>query len=153
MGEPGGQERPIRQEKVQAKTANRTGIEDILFAGSSYKLSDTEGYGAPEAVRDLHKGLPDFMLKTKNATDSIEEINKDRENGTEGYLPVFENIHSRVKLPLIDDTRIPPTEWRVTAGKDGKEAPILEQYYGDLVELQDDNGEYTLRIKNPNHDV
>lgn len=149
MSEPGGQERPVRKEIVQAKTVNRTGIEDILFAGSSYKLSDTEGYGAPEAVRDLPTGLPDFMLKTKNVTDSVEEINKDRARGAEGYLPVFENLHSKIEFPPIDDTRIPPREWRVTAGKDGNETPILEQYYGELVELQENNGEYVLRIKNP----
>lgn len=149
MSEPGGQERPVRREIVQAKTVNRTGLEDLLFAGSSYKVSETEGYGTPEAIRDLPKGLPDFMLRAKNAQDPIEEVNKDRAHGVEGMLPVFENMHSRVELPRIDESRVAPSEWVVAAGKDGNEVPVLVPYYVDLVELQEENGKYTLRIKNP----
>lgn len=142
----------VKERPKMAQAVNRTGVEDLLFAGSSFKLSDTEGYGLTEATRDLRAGkvLPDFMFQVKNPDflSKRGEINEDRKHGIRGYLFVFQNIHSQAELPPIGEDGKSPHEWPVKAGMDGTEIPIIDPNYKEYVEVgKNKNGGYTLRLK------
>lgn len=157
MTEPGGVEKikqAIRSTELSlTNPVNRTGVEAILFSGSSIPTSDPlRPYNTAQLIKDgKDKSIPPFLMaieKKPASPDEVARVKADRAKGISGMMHAFTNVHVEVGLPPINDEGESIPDWPVRAGKDGKETPVLDEQYGDIaVIVLGENGVWHLRFK------
>lgn len=155
MTEEGALERMRRTEAVTTSPINRTGVEGLLFAGSSIPTSDPQKpYDIVQLRMDLGAGkVPNFLFSLLReiplTEEPLREVNADRDKGVKGVLPCFTNNNVEINLPHLNESgRIDPEEWQVKAGIDGQEAPVLDEQYTGILDLaQNSRGEWIFTLK------